>query len=57
MLASTPSSALEDFRAAAPDSVSAVLVTPSGKAMLSYPAGFDPVRLRGDLKKAVKVAL
>ena len=56
-LATTPSSALEDFRAKAQDSVSAVLVTPSGKAMLSYPAGFDPARLRLDLKKAVKVAL
>jgi hypothetical protein len=56
-LAGTPSQALEDFRAKAPDSVSAVLVTPSGKAMLSYPAGFDPTRLRLDLKKAVQVAL
>ena len=56
-LATTPSQALEDFRAKAPDSVSAVLVTPGGKAMLSYPAGFDPARLRLDLKKAVKVAL
>lgn len=56
-LATTPSSALEDFRAKAHDSVSAVLITPSGKAMLSYPAGFDPARLRLDLKKAVKVAL
>lgn len=56
-LATTPSQTLEDFRAKAPDSVSAVLVTPSGKAMLSYPAGFDPARLRLDLKKAVKVAL
>jgi hypothetical protein len=56
-LATTPSQALEDFRAKTPDSVSAVLVTPSGKAMLSYPAGFDPTRLRLDLKKAVQVAL
>lgn len=56
-LATTPSAALEDFRAKAPDSVSAVLVTPSGKAMLSYPEGFDPTRLRADLKKAVMVAL
>jgi len=56
-LAATPSQALEDFRAKTPDSVSAVLVTPGGKAMLSYPAGFDPTRLREDLKKAVKVAL
>jgi hypothetical protein len=56
-LADTPSQALEDFRAKAPDSVSAVLVTPGGKAMLSYPAGFDPTRLRLDLKRAVKVAL
>ncbi|HVX03790.1 MAG TPA: hypothetical protein VHA71_01580 [Rhodanobacteraceae bacterium] len=56
-LASTPSQTLEDFRPKTPDSVSAVLVTPSGKAMLSYPAGFDPMRLRGDLQKAVKVAL
>jgi hypothetical protein len=32
-------------------------VTPSGKAMLHYTAGFDPEGLRQDLKKAVKVAL
>lgn len=57
MLARTPARTLEDFRAKAPDSVSAVLVTPSGKAMLSYPAGFDPMRLRSDLRKAVRVAL
>ena len=56
-LATTSSPTLEDFRPKAADSVSAVLVTPSGKAMLSYPAGFDPTRLRGDLKKAVQVAL
>ncbi|HEU4857577.1 MAG TPA: hypothetical protein VFS86_09795 [Rhodanobacteraceae bacterium] len=56
-LASTSSQALEDLRAKAPDSVSAVLVTPSGKAMLVYPAGFEPTRMRGDLTKAVKVAL
>ena len=56
-LATTPSQALEAFRAKTPDSVSAVLVTPGGKAMLSYPAGFDPARLRLDLKKAVQVAL
>ena len=56
-LATTSSPTLEDFRPKAADSVSAVLVTPSGKAMLSYPAGFDPMRLRGDLQKAVKVAL
>ena len=56
-LATTPSQALDDLRAKAPDSVSAVLVTPSGKAMLSYPAGFDPARMRVDLKKAVMVAL
>ena len=57
LLASTPSQALEDFRPKAPDSVGAVLVTPSGKAMLSYPAGFDPARLRQDLRKAVQVVL
>lgn len=56
-LATTSSPVLEDFRAKTPDSVSAVLVTPGGKAMLSYPAGFDPARLRVDLKKAVMVAL
>lgn len=56
-IVASSSPALEDFRAKSPDSVSAVLVTPSGKAMLSYPAGFDPMRLRGDLQKAVKVAL
>lgn len=56
-LATTTSTALDDLRPTAPDTVSVVLVTPSGKAMLSYPAGFDPMRLRGDLYKAVKVAL
>ena len=56
-LATTQSRALDDLRATAPDSVSAVLVTPSGKAMLSYPAGFDAARVRGDLMRAVKVVL
>ncbi len=56
-LATTTSTVLEDLRPVAPDSVSVVLVTPSGKAMLRYPTGFDPMRLRGDLYKAVKVAL
>ena len=56
-LITTPSTLLHDLRATAPDSVSAVLVTPSGHAMLSYPAGFDPTRLQGDLKRATKVNL
>jgi cytochrome oxidase Cu insertion factor (SCO1/SenC/PrrC family) len=56
-LATTPSHALDDLRPTPPDSVSALLVTPSGKAMLRYASGFDPEGLRQDLKKAVKVAL
>ena len=56
-LATTPSHALDDLRPASPDSVGALLVTPHGKAMLRYTAGFDPEGLRQDLKKAVKVAL
>lgn len=56
-LVTTSSSALRDLRATAPDSVSAVLVTPSGHAMLSYPAGFDATLLQGDLKRATKVNL
>jgi hypothetical protein len=56
-LATTPSHALDDLRPTPPDSVSALLVTPSGKAILHYAAGFDPGGLRQDLKKAVKVAL
>jgi hypothetical protein len=52
----TPHS-LDDLRATAPDSVRMVLVTPSGRAMLSYAADFDPERLHQDLQRAVKVAL
>ena len=52
-LATTPSHALEDWRAHARDSVSAVLVTPDGKALTRYAANFDPEGLRQDLKKVV----
>lgn len=49
----TPSSAFDDLRAAGRDTVSAVLVTPAGKAMISYPAPFKPAGLRADLVKVV----
>lgn len=52
-LATTPSHALDDLRAAARDTVSAVLVTPAGQALTRYHAGFDAERLRQDLKQAV----
>ncbi|HET7930426.1 MAG TPA: hypothetical protein VFL63_03420 [Rhodanobacteraceae bacterium] len=50
-LASTDSHALDSLRASARDSVSAVLVTPSGQALTRYPAPIDPARLAGDLKR------
>jgi cytochrome oxidase Cu insertion factor (SCO1/SenC/PrrC family) len=53
MLATTPSHAFGDLRAPARDSVSAVLVTPDGKALTRYAANFDPEGLRQDLKKVV----
>lgn len=52
-LATTPSDALDAFRATMPDSVSAVLVTPTGEALTRYAAGFDPAGLRADLAKVV----
>lgn len=52
-LATTDSHELEDFRASAPDSVSAVLVTPTGMALTRYAANFDAEGLRQDLKKVV----
>ncbi|MGH8146817.1 MAG: hypothetical protein ACREPY_10830 [Rhodanobacteraceae bacterium] len=52
-LATTPSHALDDLRAAADDSVSAVLVTPDGKALTRYTANFSVEGLRKDLKKVV----
>lgn len=52
-LATTTSHALEDMRARARDTVSAVLVTPDGKALTRYPADFDPAALQQDLKKVV----
>lgn len=52
-LATTTSQALHDLRATARDSVSAVLVTPDGKALTRYPVNFDAERLRQDLKKVV----
>lgn len=56
-LATTTSPSLDNLRPAATDGVGAVLVTPSGHALLSYPAGFDPARMQQDLKKIVKVTL
>ncbi len=56
-LATTASPILEDLRPRAADSVAAVLVTPSGHALVSYPAGFDPARMQQDLKQVVKVTL
>lgn len=52
-LATTKSHVLNDLRATARDSVSAVLVTPNGEALTSYAASFDPEGLRKDLKKVV----
>jgi len=52
-LATTTSDALAGFRATARDSVSAVLVTPDGKALTRYAAEFNPEGLRRDLKKVV----
>jgi|SRR5690348_16790044 len=52
-LATTTSHALEDLRAHARDSVSAVLVTPTGMALTRYAANFDAEGLRKDLKKVV----
>lgn len=52
-LATTPSRVLEDLRAHARDSVSAVLVTPHGEALIRYAANFDPDGLRRDLKQVV----
>ncbi|HET7561160.1 MAG TPA: hypothetical protein VFJ87_02130 [Rhodanobacteraceae bacterium] len=50
-LASTDSHVLDSWRASARDSVSAVLVTPSGRALTRYPAPIDAARLGGDLKR------
>jgi cytochrome oxidase Cu insertion factor (SCO1/SenC/PrrC family) len=52
-LATTPSTTLDDLRTDARDSVSAVLVTPTGKALTRYAANFDPAGLRKDLNKVV----
>lgn len=52
-LATTTSHELEDLRAHARDSVSAVLVTPTGMALTRYAANFDAEGLRKDLKKVV----
>ncbi|TAN05914.1 MAG: hypothetical protein EPN38_09775 [Rhodanobacteraceae bacterium] len=57
VVAGTAAAPLRGLRATAPDSVSMVLVTPSGRALLAYPAGFDPARLHQDLQRAVKVNL
>ena len=53
MLAVTGSHVFDDLRARAPDSVSAVLVTPDGAALTSYAVNFDADGLRRDLKQAV----
>ncbi|MGH8114236.1 MAG: hypothetical protein ACREPS_04165 [Rhodanobacteraceae bacterium] len=53
MLASTSSHILDDLRATARDSVSAVLVTPDGEALTRYAANFDAEGLRKDLEKVV----
>jgi hypothetical protein len=52
-IAGTSSRVLDDLRARAPDSVSAVLVTPAGKALTYYAANFNAADLRDDLNKAV----
>jgi hypothetical protein len=52
-LATTPSDVLADLRPRTRDSVSAVLVTPDGKALTRYAADFDPDGLRQDLAKVV----
>ena len=52
-VATTSSDGLDALRAQASDSVSAVLVTPTGKAFLRYGADFDAGGLRGDLVKVV----
>jgi hypothetical protein len=52
-LATTPSNTLDDLRADARDSVSVVLVTPTGKALTRYASDFDPAGLRQDLNKVV----
>jgi hypothetical protein len=53
-LATTPSHALDDLRTGTRDSVSAVLVTPDGKALTRYAAKFDPAQLRQDLEQAIR---
>lgn len=52
-LATTASGALDALRADAPDSVSAVLVSPQGEALTRYAANFDAEGLRRDLKKVM----
>lgn len=52
-VASVDPGALAQWRAQPPDSVSAVLVTPTGKAFVRYAANFDPKGLRNDLVKVV----
>lgn len=53
-LASTESNAFDGWRATASDTVSAILVTPSGQALTRYPAPIDPARLDGDLKRIMR---
>lgn len=53
-LATTGSRALDDLRAEARDSVSAVLVAPTGEALTRYPAPIDPAHLGEDLKRVMR---
>ncbi len=53
ILATTSSGAFADERPSHPDSLSAVLVTPDGKAFMRYAANFDVSGLRDDLAKVV----
>lgn len=53
-LATTSSHALDDLRATAPDSVSAVLVSPAGEALTRYPAPIDVARLGDDLQRVLR---
>lgn len=53
MLAAAPAHAFAAQRPSAPDTLSAVLVTPDGKAFLHYAANFDVRGLQRDLTKVV----
>lgn len=53
ILATTSSRAFAAEQPSKPDSLSAVLVTPDGKAFMLYPPDFDVSGLRADLAKVV----